>query len=69
MGILGLDLNDRFGHPVGERALVALSKVALSQLRDCDFLGRIGGEESRLSDRALAHPLIQLPVTSHLDAR
>ena len=57
-------LNDKFGHPMGDRALVALSKVARSQLRDCDFLGRIGGEEF-----AILLPETPLPNAVHVAER
>jgi diguanylate cyclase (GGDEF)-like protein len=39
------DVNDRFGHPVGDRALKALALRARQALRDGDTLGRWGGEE------------------------
>jgi diguanylate cyclase (GGDEF)-like protein len=39
------DINDRFGHSVGDRALREAAQVAQAQLRDGDMLGRVGGEE------------------------
>ncbi len=39
------DVNDRFGHQVGDQALQALAVRAQETLRDSDTLGRWGGEE------------------------
>ena len=38
-------LNDRFGHPAGDRVLRRFAQVAASQLRRSDALYRHGGEE------------------------
>jgi diguanylate cyclase (GGDEF)-like protein len=38
-------INDRFGHPAGDRALTTVVNVVSAQLRDGDMLGRVGGEE------------------------
>jgi len=38
-------INDNFGHPVGDRALVLLGRVFRKTLRQQDLVGRIGGEE------------------------
>lgn len=38
-------INDRYGHHVGDRALVQLADHARQTFRDCDLIGRIGGEE------------------------
>jgi diguanylate cyclase len=38
-------LNDRFGHDVGDGALVHLAKVARANMRPSDTLARYGGEE------------------------
>lgn len=38
-------INDRHGHPVGDRALQEVSRAVAAQLRDGDMLARIGGEE------------------------
>lgn len=37
--------NDLYGHPAGDRALVALAALMRESLRDCDILFRYGGEE------------------------
>jgi diguanylate cyclase (GGDEF)-like protein/PAS domain S-box-containing protein len=38
-------INDRFGHPAGDKVLVALAERVRSRLRKVDVLGRWGGEE------------------------
>lgn len=38
-------INDTMGHKVGDKALVHLAKVMLSNLRDSDIIGRLGGDE------------------------
>jgi two-component system cell cycle response regulator len=48
-------INDTFGHPVGDEALIALANCCRANLRTVDILGRYGGEEF----------LILLPETQH----
>lgn len=38
-------LNDSFGHPMGDQALIAFSRVTETALRKADVFARIGGEE------------------------
>lgn len=38
-------INDNFGHKAGDQALLHISKVMLSCLRDSDIIGRLGGDE------------------------
>jgi diguanylate cyclase (GGDEF)-like protein len=38
-------VNDRFGHAAGDRLLVAAADRVRSALRDCDRVGRLGGDE------------------------
>lgn len=38
-------INDEFGHDAGDRALLAISRLLESSLREQDFVGRWGGEE------------------------
>jgi diguanylate cyclase len=38
-------VNDTYGHPVGDRVLLALADVCRQMVRSDDFLGRYGGEE------------------------
>jgi len=39
------NVNDSYGHPVGDQVLVALSRVLRKRFRDSDLVGRYGGEE------------------------
>ncbi|GAB6036083.1 hypothetical protein JCM15519_06420 [Fundidesulfovibrio butyratiphilus] len=39
------DINDTFGHEAGDKALKAFARLCLGLLRDCDVVGRLGGEE------------------------
>lgn len=39
------DINDRFGHDAGDRALQTVAVVMREELRDVDEIGRYGGEE------------------------
>jgi diguanylate cyclase (GGDEF)-like protein len=39
------EINDRFGHDAGDRALQTLAAVMREELRDVDEIGRYGGEE------------------------
>lgn len=38
-------INDTYGHPVGDRVIVALSSLLRRRLRRTDLVGRYGGEE------------------------
>ncbi|MFZ5471918.1 MAG: GGDEF domain-containing response regulator [Myxococcota bacterium] len=39
------DINDRFGHEAGNRAILALAKHLGANLRESDFAARFGGDE------------------------
>lgn len=39
------DINDRFGHEEGDRALVAATKILTQTFRTSDIISRIGGDE------------------------
>jgi diguanylate cyclase (GGDEF)-like protein len=38
-------INDRYGHPAGDRVLRAVAAVLLDEARDSDVIGRTGGDE------------------------
>jgi diguanylate cyclase len=38
-------INDRLGHPVGDKALQTVAKFSRENLRSSDFLARYGGDE------------------------
>ena len=42
------DVNDRHGHPLGDRVLVKLTQIVKAEIRVCDCFGRYGGEEFML---------------------
>lgn len=39
------ELNDTYGHAVGDRALVAVARLLRNTVRDCDVVARLGGDE------------------------
>jgi len=49
LAILDVDhfknINDTFGHPVGDKVLRTICQLIDKKVRDSDFFGRIGGEE------------------------
>lgn len=53
VAIIDLDLfkkiNDTFGHQVGDLVLMSFGKLALSEFRQSDIIGRVGGEEFLLA--------------------
>jgi diguanylate cyclase (GGDEF)-like protein len=57
-------VNDRFGHEAGDRALVLLGQCMQSTMRESDVCGRLGGEEFAL---LLAH--LDEPAAVALDQR
>lgn len=38
-------INDTYGHQIGDTMLKRLGAIALAQVRDCDTVGRVGGDE------------------------
>ncbi|MGB8404722.1 MAG: GGDEF domain-containing protein [Mycobacterium sp.] len=43
-------LNDTLGHPIGDRALIAVAEILRSQTRDTAVIGRSGGDEFLIAD-------------------
>jgi diguanylate cyclase (GGDEF)-like protein len=41
-------INDKYGHPAGDKVLFAISQLLNRSLRDSDLVGRYGGEEFML---------------------
>jgi diguanylate cyclase (GGDEF)-like protein len=39
------DINDKYGHPIGDKVLQGLAFILKTQLREIDIVSRIGGEE------------------------
>ncbi|MBA3526010.1 MAG: GGDEF domain-containing protein [Pseudomonadota bacterium] len=38
-------INDRFGHPAGDQALIQVAKLLVASVRKSDYVARIGGDE------------------------
>ena len=54
-------VNDRFGHPVGDRVLAALAALLRRRLRQSDRVGRYGGEEfATLIEDLPEHEVVRL---------
>ena len=51
MAVIMLDVdefkkvNDQYGHPAGDKALISLADCCLASVRESDIVGRLGGEE------------------------
>ncbi len=60
-------INDRFGHPVGDRVLVSLAALLRRRLRQSDALGRYGGEEFAVLLEGLERPDAERLVNRLLD--
>tara|TARA_R110002096_G_scaffold361075_2_gene554105 strand:+ start:18495 stop:19514 length:1020 start_codon:yes stop_codon:yes gene_type:complete len=68
-------INDTYGHDIGDSVLVATARCLRKSLRDCDLVGRWGGEEfvmvlpeTKLSDAGLAIERLRVAVAKGLSA-
>ena len=65
------DINDRYGHDVGDRVLIEMARRISSSIRHSDVLVRWGGEEflivSRYTDRREAELLAQRVLSAVAD--
>jgi len=70
-------VNDRHGHPVGDRVLAALGALLRRRLRGSDLVGRLGGEEFAViledlteeeAERLMNRLLEEFSVLSHRGA-
>jgi len=68
------EVNDRYGHPIGDRVLAALSALLRRRLRQADTIGRYGGEELAViveglgeaeAVRLVARLLVEFASTEH----
>lgn len=63
------ELNDNFGHEVGDKALVALAQTLKMRLRDADIVGRLGGDEFiaviQITDKLLIDNVIEKIISSY----
>ena len=39
------DINDNYGHAIGDEAIKEMARICLENIRDSDILGRMGGDE------------------------
>ena len=61
-------INDRYGHDIGDRVLVAVAERLSSIIRDSDTVARIGGDEFVLLLTGAARPTDFRPVLDRLVA-
>ena len=71
------DINDRFGHAGGDELLKQFAHVVTTNVRDCDLVARIGGDEVAIvlvqvdssGSRILAERLLQTTRRQQFDIR
>ncbi|MHC5011618.1 MAG: GGDEF domain-containing protein [Planctomycetota bacterium] len=61
------EVNDRFGHDEGDRALVAMSRLLLETFRHSDVVARLGGDEFCVVEAELAR--LAVGVRAHNASR
>lgn len=66
LGILFIDIdyfkniNDTYGHPIGDKVLQTIAKTLSLNVRSHDFVGRYGGEEFLILCRDIDRPSLQM---------
>jgi diguanylate cyclase (GGDEF)-like protein len=55
-------INDRFGHETGDRALCEIAEILLEAFRDSDVVGRIGGDEFCVLLTAASSTDMKIPI-------
>lgn len=63
-------VNDRFGHAEGDRALADFARLLRETFREVDVIGRLGGDEfavlvTNADEHTLAEPLARLSAAVH----
>jgi diguanylate cyclase (GGDEF)-like protein/PAS domain S-box-containing protein len=58
------NINDKFGHPEGDRALKAVARILKSTFRESDIIARIGGDEFVVLAIEASKPGV--PLVKHL---
>ncbi len=62
------DVNDRFGHPIGDKVLQAVGERLTATLRENDAVARFGGDEFVALVHGIATPLLAEDVAERLRA-
>ena len=60
------DINDAFGHPVGDSVLQAVADRLLRSTRSTDMVARIGGDEFVIVQSSVSHPAIAATLAARL---
>jgi diguanylate cyclase (GGDEF)-like protein len=74
LAVLFIDLddfkpvNDRFGHAVGDRVLVAVAERLQASLRESDLLARLGGDEFLVIAEDIGEPLVAAELARKMKA-
>jgi diguanylate cyclase (GGDEF)-like protein len=56
-------VNDQYGHPIGDEVLLEISELLKEEIRESDFVGRYGGEEFMIVfsgiDKEVAYKIVE----------